>query len=162
MLAPALLLSILLGPAPSSLEPRVAAAVARLCPCRGDAACEQHHARAAHAIAVVAADDARPVDAAVKLLAAGAHESGLTDVDQTGGRAYGPWQIETTRALRASWRGDLEAQARWALRAARACSRHPWRVYASGSCERPVGVERELRAYEYSATFAWYAAGRSQ
>ena len=110
------------------------------------AACLRDHRAVAHAIALAAESEAD----AVALIGLCAHESGCRDVDQMGGPAFGPWQCEPPRQLRASLRVDMLAQARWALRA----WHHGARTYAcgGGDCERAAG---ELRAYVASAAYAW-------
>ena len=161
MLESILALAIILAPAfadpRQQLEAHARVAVERLCPCRGDVACPRDHRRIAHAISLVAETEAD----AVALIGLCAHESGCRDVDQMGGtrRAYGPWQIETSRTQRAAWRDDLPPQARWALRAWRAgattyaCGQRA--EQATAACERAAG---ELRRYVTRAWWAWSAA----
>ena len=127
------------------IEARTAVAIDRIVPCNAIANCEAHHARVATTIAYVAARDEHPEDAAIKLVAACAHESRCLDVRQLGGgRARGPWQVEMPNPT-----DDLVMQAQWALKAARA----GWSVYAG--CAGGCRAAEELTRYELSARWAW-------
>jgi len=153
-----LALAIILAPAfadpRQQLEAHARVAVERLCPCRGDVACPRDHRRIAHAISLVAETEAD----AVALIGISAHESGIRDVDQVKGNAWGPWQLETARELRAGNRTDLLWQARYAL----AAWRHGSSVYACGQTRKTAPplcfrAARELEAYVTSAWWAWAA-----
>jgi hypothetical protein len=114
--------------------------------------CAEHHARAAAAIAHVAARDERPEDAAIRLIAACAHETRCRFIPQLGGGpAIGAWQLEVPRSQRAALEADDVAQARQALRAART----GWQAYGCGG-ECPE-MAAELERYEARARWAWTA-----
>jgi hypothetical protein len=153
-----LLLIVHAPPDLEALESRARAGIERMVPCpEQDADCPDHHARAARAVAMVAAEDRWPDEAVVLLVATGAHESGFRTEDERGGRrrAVSYWMVETpTRASQAEARRDPLVAARWALHAARAC-RGTMRAYAFGGCD--VGspdqerAAAELRTYVQTA-----------
>ena len=160
MLDALLALALVLAPAfadpRQQLEAHARAAVERMAPCRQTeqgprAACLRDHRAIAHAIALVAETEAD----AVALIGISAHESGIRDVDQVKGNAWGPWQLETARELRAGNRADLLWQARYAL----AAWRHGASVYACGQTRKtaPPLCFRAARELEASVTSAWWA-----
>lgn len=151
-------LVLLFGSPPAIFLARVLGALAVLCPCQaGYQACDAHHLRAGRAIAVVAAGEPDPDEAAARLLGAGAHETGFrVELQAQGGRAITYWQLEVRRADRAALLADPVAAARLALRIARACG-GSMVGYAGGRCEGGPEVQQtaaDLRRYVAAARLA--------
>ncbi len=105
-------------------------ALASLCPCppAHAAQCEAVHARVVVAVATVASEQRHPYDAAARLLAACAHETGCRVEHQVRGPGVTIFSIEAPIAERAALLADDVLAARTAL----ARTGYGFRMYACG------------------------------